>query len=108
MIETVEDARFLRGQEGWVYLEVTLNGIPVTIIPEQLKYTLVDQGLVYIGASFEDDPDYRMVAVVDVDFDPKYIPVRGFTNDSRVVRLARKLLRMANDEEASVEGPVEI
>ena len=108
MIKTVENARFV-SNGGRVVLEVMLNGNQVTIFPDQLKYTLVDQGLVALCGDFVNDPDYDMVAVVDVESgEPKYVVVSGCTNNTRVVNLARRLLRMANDEEAIPEVPVEI
>jgi hypothetical protein len=98
-------ARYGRGELGYPVLSVTVNGRPVLFTLEQQKPAVLAAGFVSLGWEHEDLVPARAFTAPG-GADP--VPLRGFTDDPRVVALYRRFLADALDGGRFRPGPVPV
>jgi hypothetical protein len=97
-------ARYGRGELDHPVLSATVNGRPVLFTLEQQKPAVLAAGFVFLGGANEDLVPARTLTVPGA----APIPLRGFTDDPRVVALYRRFLADALDDGRFTPGPVPI
>lgn len=78
----------LKDNDGIPYIEVTFNGKTAKISPLTAKRTLLDKGIVSLGADFEDE-----LPPVAFDNGSHTIELYGCTTDPAIVGKVRKFIK---------------
>lgn len=76
-----------KDSDGIPYIEITLDGKTAKISPLTVKRTLLDAGIVSLGADFEDD-----LPPISLTTNSGVIPLYGCTTDPGIVAQVRKFI----------------
>jgi hypothetical protein len=91
------DPVYTRDAQGYAAVEVDFDGARARIHSQGLKRTLVDRGIVFLGAAWEEKVPPVTLEADPADSRPE-MHLRGFTTDAGVVEAVRRMLDALDDD----------